>query len=178
MGRQSRPASCRIATGVTASATKLATDHTVTEAPTPGLFYLETQTVEYQFNDADFAARYTAIKENGGDDLSPEIALLRLLIERAAPSCPALAGNLLSVLAKVQNVELDRRQRDGELLGRDQLFKIGQAICRALVERLSSLPNFEQVVDLILPAITETIKTAGREQQREPLRLTHQETAP
>ena len=101
-----------------------------------------------------------------------------LLIERAAPSCPALAGNLLSVLAKVQNVELDRRQRDGELLGREQLFKVGQAICRALVERLSSLPNFEQVVDLILPAITETIKTAGREQQREPLRLTHQETAP
>ena len=164
MGGQFRPAS--------------AVDPTITEAPTPGLCYLENPTVEYQFNDADFAARYTAIKENGGDDLSPEIALLRLLIERAAPSCPALAGNLLSVLAKVQNVELDRRQRDGELLGREQLFKVGQAICRALVERLSSLPNFEQVVDLILPAITETIKTAGREQQREPLRLTHQETAP
>ena len=73
-----------------ASAIELATDHTITEAPTPGLFHLENHTVEYQFNDADFAARYTAIKENGGDDLSPEIALLRLLIELRRAYVPGL----------------------------------------------------------------------------------------
>ena len=130
--------------------------------------------MEYQFDDADFAARYAAIKEGGGDNLTSEIALLRLLIERAAPSSPALAGHLLSVLAKVQSAELDRRQREGELLDRHALFTVGSAICAALVERLSGLPNYDQLVDTITPIITETIATAGRGQQREPLRLTQE----
>jgi hypothetical protein len=148
-------------------------DHTPTEVLAQGLFYLENRTVEYHFNDADFAARYAAIKEGGGDDLSSEIALLRLLIERAAPSAPALAGNLLSVLVKSQSAEMDRRQREGELLGRHELFQIGSAICAALVEKLSGFPNFDQIVDAAIPAIESAIATAGREQPREPLRLTH-----
>ena len=128
--------------------------------------------MEYQFKDTDFAARYTAIKEGGGDDLKSEIALLRVLIERAAPSSPALTGNLLSVLAKVQTTELVRRQREGELVNRQQLFLVGSAICQILVERLSGLPNYEQIVDGVIPAIESAIATAGRE----PLRITHEVT--
>ena len=83
----------------------------------------------------------------------------------------------MSVLAKVQSAELDRRQREGELLDRRHLFQVGSAICQVLVEKLADLPNYDAIVDALLPAIEHAIVTVSHGENREPLRLTHDESA-
>jgi len=88
----------------------------------------------------------------------------------------ALPVNCCTSSASSNSCKSASKRRWG-FAGRHALFAVGNAICQALVEKLSGLPNYEQIVDLVIPAIESAIATAGREQKREPLRLT-QEVVP
>ena len=153
---------------VTAFNITLARDHTITKAMAKGLLHLENRTVEYQFDDADFAARYAAIKEGGGDDLRSEIALLRLLIERAAPSVPALAGSGQGPSRGTGPPPAGRRTARP---ARPVHGRIGnlRGPCRTVV----GLAELRPTCRYRIPPIHTAIATAGRDQPREPLRLTH-----
>jgi hypothetical protein len=132
----------------------------------------------FKLNDPELAQRLDEFRRADPTSLSDEIALTRLLAEAAVNEGHAgLAGQLLHVVGKLELLQISQQEKMGDLLGRHALFAVGNAICQALVEKLSGLPNYEQIVDLVIPAIESAIATAGREQKREPLRLT-QEVVP
>jgi hypothetical protein len=127
----------------------------------------------FKLTNPDLARRLDEFRRADVTSVSDEIALTRLLAEVAVNKGNAnLAGQLLHVIGKLQLIQISEQERIGNLLDRHALFTVGSAICKALVERLSGLPNYEQIVDVITPIITEAIATAGRE----PLRITHEVT--
>jgi hypothetical protein len=128
----------------------------------------------FKLNDPELAKRLDEFRRADATSLSEEIAMTRLLAEVAVNEGHAgLAGQLLHTIGKLELLQISQEEKMGNLLGRHALFAVGTAICQALVEKLSGLPNYDQIVDLALPAIEAAIAEAGRE----PLRIAH-ETPP
>ena len=118
----------------------------------------------FQLTNPELAQRLDEFRQADETSLSDEIALTRLLAEAAVNEGHAgLAGQLLHVVGKLQLLQVAQQEKMGNLLGRHALFAVGSAICEAIVQRLSGLPNYEQIVDLVIPAIESAIATAGRE---------------
>ncbi len=127
----------------------------------------------FKLTNPDLAKRLDEFRQADETSLSDEIALTRLLAEAAVNEGHAgLAGQLLHVVGKLQLLQVAQQEKMGDLLGRHALFAVGTAICEAIAQKLSGLPNYEQIVDLVIPAIESAIATAGREQPHEPLRIT------
>jgi hypothetical protein len=131
----------------------------------------------FKLHDPDFAKRLDEFRGADPTDLGDEIALCRVLAEAATNEGHiALSGHLLHIVGKLELLQIQQREKMGNLLDRHALFSAGAAICEAIAARLSGRPDYGELVDLILPAITDTLKTVGREQKHEPLLLTREKT--
>jgi hypothetical protein len=131
----------------------------------------------FRLTDPELAKRLEEFREADPTSLSDEIALCRLLTEMAVNQGHfGLAGQMAHVTGKLQLLAVAQQEKMGHLLGRHALFTAGSAICDILVQELSELPNYEQLADRLIPAIEAAIASAGREQTREPLRLTQEAT--
>ena len=125
----------------------------------------------FKLQDPELAKRLDDFRGADQTSLADEIALCRLLAETATNQRHvSLAGQLLHVVGKLELLQIQQQERAGTLLGRHAIFSVGSAICEAIVEKLSAFPNYELIVDAVIPAIENAIATAGREQS---LRLTH-----
>lgn len=131
----------------------------------------------FKLNDREMARRLDEFRDADPADLNDEIALCRLLAEQAVnEGHPARAAQLLSVTGKLELLQIAARERMGALLDRHSLFEVGRAICQAIMDHCAGLPNYEQIVDAVLPAIREAIATAGRD-KKTPLLLTTEENS-
>ena len=83
---------------------------------------------------------------------------------------------MLHIVGKLELLQIQQHEKMGTLLDRHALFSAGSAICEAIAARLSGRPDYGELVDLILPAITEALRTVGREQNHEPLLLAQEKT--
>jgi hypothetical protein len=144
-------------------------------APVVGLSIFLGGVFVFKLTDPEWQARLASFRQGNPSDLGDEIALMRLLVEEACNSKHiALAGQLLSGIGRLELIQTQQQHQRGELLDRHALQAAGRAICQSLIERLSSLPNFEAITDLIIPAVMEGISAAGHE----PLLLTHEKETP
>jgi hypothetical protein len=129
----------------------------------------------FKLNDPKWAKRLAEFKQSDPNDLANEIALTRLLVEISVnEGHVGLAGQLLHVVAKMELIQVAQQQRLGNLLDRHALQAAGRAICEGIRSRLSGMPNYELLIDQILPAVVEGVETAGREQHVPVPLLTHE----
>ena len=139
-----------------------------------GLFFFLEASV-FKLLNPELAKRLDEFRGADPTDLGDEIALCRLLAEAATNQAHVgLAGQLLHVVGKLELLQIQQKEKMGNLLDRHALFSAGSAICEAIAARLSGRPDYEELVDLILPAITEALATVRREQKHEPLFLTQE----
>ena len=75
-----------------------------------------------------------------------------------------------SAVGRLELIQTEQQQRRGELLDRHALMACGRAICDGITERLSGLPNYTAIVDLLIPVVVDAVANAGHE----PLLLTHE----
>jgi hypothetical protein len=125
---------------------------------------------QYLLAKAQDRARLAAFAEH--DDiksLRDEIALTRMMIEglwnfaQSDVERLTMYGRVNShilTLEKLVKTCNQIEERLGSLLAKPTLLRVGQQICTALVNRLSGLPNYEQVVDFLMGDINEIITTA------------------
>ncbi len=126
----------------------------------------------FKILDPEFAKRLDELRCESPTTLDDEIALSRLLAENAVNhGSMALAAQILHSIGKLELLRVQQQERLGDLLSRHSLFEAGSRICDAITARLSSRPDYPELVDLILPCITESLKNVGREA---PLQLTHE----
>jgi hypothetical protein len=125
---------------------------------------------QYLLAQAQDRARLAALSEH--DDiksLRDEIALTRMMIERLWNSAQsdvermALFGRVNShilTLEKLVKTCNQIEERLGTLLAKPTLLRVGMEICRVLVNRLSDLPNYEQIVDPLIHEVIGVIDQA------------------
>jgi hypothetical protein len=129
----------------------------------------------FKLDDPNYVKRLEEFKTDGDDDLTDEIALMKLLAEIATNSGRyTLAGMLLHNVGKLQLLKTAQEERRGNLLSRRALFEVGSAICDTIKNHFAGLPEDEycRLVDAIVPAIRTAVENAGREK---PLSLVREE---
>jgi hypothetical protein len=105
---------------------------------------------------------------DGFNDINPalvadEIKIIRLLIQRALEqNNPGLVATLSAVLAKLSSIQVSNAARIGAMLDRSELIRMGQRLSTVLVERLSGLPNYEQVADVPMSDIQRVFQERER----------------
>jgi hypothetical protein len=95
--------------------------------------------------------------------VADEIKIIRLLIQRALEqNNPGLVATLSAVLAKLSSIQVSNAARIGQMLDRSELIRMGQRLSTVLVERLSGLPNYEQVADVLMADIQRVFQERER----------------
>jgi hypothetical protein len=128
---------------------------------------------QYLLAQAQDRARLADLAEH--DDiksLRDEIALTRMMIERLWNSANSEVERLMVfgrvnahilTLEKLVKTCNQIEERLGTLLAKPTLYRVGQQICQALMDRLAGLPNYEQIVDLTIRDIDRIIVEARNE---------------
>jgi glutamine synthetase adenylyltransferase len=107
--------------------------------------------------------------------LRDEIALARMLIERRfnlihndadlLSACGSLNQLFITVERLVKSAHAIE-QSLGSLLARQSVLRLGQQICQIIIDRLEGVPNYEQLVDVIIEDIVSTIQRANNSEVR------------
>ena len=119
---------------------------------------------------ADDRAKLAAFAESDNiKSLREEIALTRIMVQERWNSAKSDAERLvmfgavrpdIQALEKLVKTCNQMEERLGTLLSKPTLSRVGQQICQVLVNRLAGIPNYEQVVDILLSDISGVIQQA------------------
>lgn len=121
----------------------------------------------YELTNAEQQQALQRQRSLGVGDLEDEIALTRSLIERAVNAGhTALASGLLTTLGKLTHAYEQARIRSGDLLPREDVIRLGQALAAVIPDVLqdASVPEWELLCDEVIRRINQS-----------PLLLTHEE---
>jgi hypothetical protein len=111
----------------------------------------------------------TLAEHNDIKSLRDEISLTRMMIEELWNSAQTAAERLnvfgrvrlhIADLEKLVKTCNQLEERLGSLLAKPALQRVGQRICVVLIERLSGLPNYEQLVDVLEADVIDIIRDA------------------
>jgi hypothetical protein len=127
----------------------------------------------YLLNKVEARARLDELADHEGvKSLREEIALLRMTIEEQYNKIntdvdfqlrwPCIQSAIRDVHKLVKDCHVIE-QNLGVLLARQSIIRLGQQICQIIVDRLEGIPDYEQLVQLIVMDISDTIKSANNE---------------
>ena len=127
----------------------------------------------YLLNKVEARARLAELADHEGvKSLREEIALLRMTIEEQYNKIntdvdfqlrwPCIQSAIRDVHKLVKDCHVIE-QNLGVLLARQSIIRLGQQICQIIVDRLDGIPDYEQIVALIVTDIADTIKNANNE---------------
>lgn len=105
--------------------------------------------------------------------LRDDVAMARMLIEQRfnmietdgdlIAACGQLNQLLLTVERLVKSCHV-LEQNLGVLLSRQSALRLGQTLCQIVIDELEGLPDYEGIIDQMVPRILEAIATAGNEE--------------
>jgi len=94
--------------------------------------------------------------------LREEIALVRMMVQRTltmatsnveAVNAYSKINTLLLTLERLMKTCHALEQSLGQLVGKPALLRLGQRLCQIVVDRLEGVPNYEQLVDVMIADI-------------------------
>jgi hypothetical protein len=94
--------------------------------------------------------------------LREEIALVRMMVQRTLATAQtdvekinaySKVNTLLLTLERLMKTCHSLEQSLGQLVGKPALLRLGQRLCRIVIDRLEGLPNYEQLVDAMIADI-------------------------
>jgi hypothetical protein len=129
---------------------------------------------QYYLVKAEDRTRLAALAEhNDIKSLRDEIGLTRIMIEEIWNSGQSAAERLrnfgavrlhINDLEKLVKTCNQLEERLGTLLAKPTLLRVGQRICESLVSRLSGLPNYDQLVDVLQADVVSIIQEARNDE--------------
>jgi hypothetical protein len=122
---------------------------------------MDTTAENYRLNEAKQQARLEQFKRSAGlATLENEIALARTLLE-ANQGNVLLVRDLLGVIVALVKTHRQQRERDGELLERSAVEKLGEEMITILAEELGGFDG--ECIDRIANRIAIAISSARNE---------------
>ena len=125
---------------------------------------------QYLLTEANYRTRLAQLAEHDEiKSLREEVALARMLIETRVNACRTDAELLASTgPINTQLLTLERLVRScnqieqnlGSLLSKTTVLKLGQLLCRIVVEELEDIDGYEAIVDRITHRLIATISNA------------------
>lgn len=126
---------------------------------------------QYLLAKASDQTRLAQLSESEGlKSLRDEVAIAVGMLERRINllqddadfirSCGQL-NMLLLTIERLKKSSQALEERSGAMISRNAILRVGQQICQAIVNRLEGVPNYEQLVDVIILDVIGTIQQAN-----------------
>jgi uncharacterized protein YunC (DUF1805 family) len=146
----------------------LGTDHCVKHTNLEKVNAVRTR--KYFLSTADQSLYEHYADDNQLTSLRDEIAILRMMMQNTLSTAQSEVERVnayskvnyfILSLERVMKTCISLEMKLNELVGKAALMRLGQQLCQILVNRLTGVPNYEQLIDAIIKDMAHAFENVG-----------------